>query len=55
MAMSELIKFLSLSNPWKLCSDYFLGRLCQSGVINKDPTVWLDGAKPALSAVSKII
>ncbi len=25
----------------------FTSRLCQSGVLNKDPTVWLDGARPS--------
>jgi len=46
--MSELVKFLSLSNPLGLCSDHFSG---QPEGINKDPTVWLDGAKPTLRYV----
>jgi hypothetical protein len=36
----------SLSNPSELCSDHFPSRFCQPGVLNKDPTVWLDGARP---------
>ncbi len=46
MVMSELLKFLSLSNPSDLCSDLFIAKLCRPGVINKDPTVWLNGARP---------
>jgi hypothetical protein len=40
-----LIKFLSLSNPSELCPGYFPGQLCWPMGINKDPTVWLDGAR----------
>jgi hypothetical protein len=31
----------------ELCSDLFSGQLCQPGVLNEDPTVWLDATKPA--------
>ncbi len=44
--MSDLEKLSSLSNLLELCSDHFPGQLCQPGDINKDPTVWLDGARP---------
>ncbi len=44
--MPEFVKFLNLSNPSELCSDHFPGWLCWPGGINKDPTVWLDGARP---------
>jgi hypothetical protein len=33
--MSELVKFLSLSNPLKVCSHHFPGRLFASASINK--------------------
>ncbi len=33
----------SLLNPLELCPDHFPCR----GVLNKDPTVWRDGARPA--------
>ncbi len=29
----------------KLCSDHFSGQLCQYGVLNKDPSAWIDGAR----------
>ncbi len=44
--MSKLDEFLILPNPFELCPDHFPGRLCQPGGICKDPTVWLDGARP---------
>jgi len=50
--MPELVHFLSLSNPLELCSDHFLGLLCQSGGINEDPTVGLDGARSPLCTFS---
>ncbi len=54
--MSELVKFLSMSNPLELCSDQFSSRFHWAGGINKDPTVWLDGAlPPPLSTISKIV
>ncbi len=54
--MSELVKFLSLSNPLQLCSGYFPSRLCQPGCISKDPTVSVGLARPPpLSTFSKII
>ncbi len=30
----------------ELCADYVSGQLCQPGCLNKDPTVWVDGARP---------
>jgi hypothetical protein len=54
--MSEFVKFLSLSNRLELCSDQFSSRFHWAGGINKDPTVWLDGAlPPPLSTISKIV
>ncbi len=44
--MSEFVEFLSLSNPSELCSENFPDWLCQPEDINKDQTVWLDGARP---------
>jgi hypothetical protein len=29
----------------ELCSDHFHCQFCQRGGLNKDPTVWLDGAR----------
>jgi hypothetical protein len=52
LVMSDLVKFLSLSNPLKLCSDHFSGQLCQPGCINKDPTLWQDEARQPLKYVS---
>ncbi len=46
LTVSELVKFLSLSNPLELCSDLFPRRLCRPVGISKDQTVWLDGARP---------
>jgi hypothetical protein len=54
MVMSELDKCLSLLNRLELCLDHFLHWLCWPEVINKDPTVWLIGARPTLSTFSKI-
>jgi hypothetical protein len=34
---------LRLSNPLELCSDHYPD---SAGAINKDPTVWLDEARP---------
>ncbi len=53
--MTVLVKFLSLSNPLKPGSDNFIGRLSQPRGLNKDPTVWLDGARPPLGMFSNII
>ena len=39
LVMSEMVKFLTLSNPLELCSDNFFGQLCQPEGINKDPIV----------------
>ncbi len=38
-------KSIFLANPffWQI---HFSGRLYWPGVLNKDPTVWLDGAMP---------
>jgi hypothetical protein len=47
LVMSELVKVSSLSNPLELCSDHFSCWLCRPYGINKDLTVWFDGARPA--------
>jgi hypothetical protein len=41
------INLLVVSHFVKLgaCQIHFPGRICQLGVLNKDPTVWLDGAR----------
>ncbi len=52
--MTELVEFLSLSNPLEVCLDHFTGQLSSSGCINKDPTVWLDGARPPPKYILKI-
>ncbi len=44
--MFDLVEFSSLSNPFELCSDHFPGSHWKPGGINKDPTVWLEGAIP---------
>ncbi len=44
MVMSELVEFLSLSNPLELRSNNFPGLLHWPGGINKYPSAWLDGA-----------
>ncbi len=44
--MLALIKFLSLSNPSQPCSVHFPSCLCRQRGTNKDPSVWLDGARP---------
>ncbi len=36
----------SLSNPLKLCVDHLPDWVRWPGVLNKDPTVWSDGARP---------
>ncbi len=41
--MSNLVEFVSLSNPFDQCSDHFIDWLCRPRGINKYPTVWLDG------------
>ncbi len=51
--MSGLVDFLSLSNLFELCSDHFLGRLCQPRGIGKDPVVWVDGARPLQKYIFK--
>ncbi len=38
----------------ELCLVHFPDPLCQLGVINKDPTVWLDRARPHSKHVFKI-
>ncbi len=43
--MPKLAKFLCLSNPLELCSDHFSHQLCWPGGINKDNTIWQDGAR----------
>ncbi len=43
--MSKLVKFSSLSNLLKLCSNHILTWLCWPRGINKNPTVWLYGAR----------
>jgi hypothetical protein len=53
MVMSELVEFLSLSNPLELCSDHFPNWLYQQGGIYKDPTVWIDGASPPQKHIFK--
>jgi hypothetical protein len=44
--MSELVNFLSLSNPLELLSDHFLCQITLLGGIYKDFSIWLDGARP---------
>jgi hypothetical protein len=51
--MSELIEYLSLANPFELCSDHFPCLFFQPVGINKDPTVWPDGARPPPKNVFK--
>jgi len=51
--MSELVKFLSLSNPLARWSDHFPDWLCHPGGINKNPSVWLDGVRPSPKYVFK--
>ena len=46
MVMSELVKLLCLFNPVELHSDHFPAWLHWPRGIAKDPTVWLDGARP---------
>ncbi len=53
LVMSKLVEFSSLSNLLHLCSDHFPGQLCRPGGINKDPTIWLDGARPPPRYISK--
>ena len=36
------------ANPLELCSDHFPGSYAGEGVLNKDSTVWLDGARHPL-------
>jgi hypothetical protein len=50
---SELVEFLSWSNPLELCSDHFPGWLCWPEGINEDPTVWPDGTRPPHKYVLK--
>ncbi len=52
--MTELVEFLRWSNPLELCLDHFPGQLSSPGCINKDPTVWLDGARPPPKYIFKI-
>jgi hypothetical protein len=53
LVMSELVEYLSLSNPLDLCSHHFPARLCQPGGINKDHIVGIDGDGPPLVYVFK--
>jgi hypothetical protein len=46
LVTSELVEFLSLSNPMELCSNNFPSWFHRPGGINKDPTAWLVGARP---------
>ncbi len=51
LLMSELVEFSSLSNLLELCSDHFTTCLHWLGGINKDPTIWLDEARPPFKHV----
>ncbi len=43
-------------NPLELCSDHFLAGFAGQGVLNKDQTVWLDGARPTpISLIMSLI
>ncbi len=53
VVISELVKFFCLSNPLELRSDHFPAGLCRSWGIKKDPTIWLDGARPPPKYVFK--
>ncbi len=44
--MFDLVEFSSLSNPFELGSDNFPSSHGKPGGINKEPTVWLEGAIP---------
>ncbi len=46
LVMCKLFKFSSLSNPLKLRWDHLPSRQSRPWGNNKDPTVWLDGARP---------
>ncbi len=43
----SLLKASSFTGKWKHC------QLCQPRVLNKDPTVWLNGARPTPKSASK--
>ncbi len=47
MILAEQVNFLNLSKLLELCSNHFPNWLCQPDCINKDPTIWIDGARPA--------
>jgi hypothetical protein len=51
--MSELVKFLNLSNKLEFCSVLFPSQHCRQGGISNDLIVWLDGARQSLSTFSK--
>jgi hypothetical protein len=51
--MPELVEFVSLSKQLELRSDHFPGQRSQPRGINKDPTVWLDGARAPLKHIFK--
>jgi hypothetical protein len=46
--LSELVES-SANRLLELCSNHFSSRICQPGVLNKDPTVWLDGRPLTIS------
>ncbi len=54
VVMTELVEFLCLSNPSKLCSDPFPGKQSRPGDTIKEHTVWLDGVIPPSKYVFKI-
>ena len=43
--VDNLRKCLSVSNPLEICSDHFTRWLCLPVGINKDPAVWINGAR----------
>ncbi len=54
--MSKLVKFLSWPYPLEPWSEHFpvqLHRPWGGGVVIKDPSVWLDGARPLSEYVFK--
>jgi hypothetical protein len=53
LELSNLVKVTSLSNPLEICSNHFPSWLSRQGCINKDPTLWLDWARPSPNDVLK--
>ncbi len=45
ISMFQFLVISSLQN-WKFIETIFLAGFAGPGVLNKDPTVWLDGARP---------